>query len=204
MFIALEGGEGSGKSTLSKALGSKLRENTDKEVILTREPGGTIIGKEIRELLLERRDLSLSSISEAFLFAADRAEHVNNIISPALKENKFVITDRYFYSNLAYQGYARGVDLELLKTICNLATQGLSPDITFLLDLPVEEGLKRARSREENWTKFDEEKLEFHNKVRAGFLELSKEHNFVIIDASLKPEEMLELAWTKISSKLTK
>jgi len=203
MFIALEGVEGSGKSTLSKALAKKIKESTNKEVVLTREPGGTIIGKEIRKLLLERRDISLSSLSETFLFAADRAEHVSSLIAPALKSDKFVITDRYFYSTLAYQGYARGIDLELLKNICELAIQGLKPEITFLLDLPVEQGLKRAKSREENWTKFEEEKLEFHKKVRAGFLELSKENNFVIIDAGLKPEEMLEQAWEKISSKLS-
>ena len=202
MFIALEGVEGSGKSTLSKKLAQKIKNEIGKEVVLTREPGGTTIGKEIRKLLLERRDINLSSLAETFLFAADRAEHVQGIIEPALAKNNFVITDRYYYSTLAYQGYARGLDLDLLKKICKLAIAGVEPDLIFLLDLPVELGLKRAKSREENWTKFEEEELDFHKKVRSGFLELSKENNFTIIDASLSPEEILNKAWGSIQSHL--
>ena len=202
MFIALEGVEGSGKSTLSKKLAQKIKNEIGKEVVLTREPGGTTIGKEIRKLLLERRDINLSSLAETFLFAADRAEHVQGIIEPALAKNNFVITDRYYYSTLAYQGYARGLDLDLLKKICKLAIAGVEPDLIFLLDLPVELGLKRAKSREEHWTKFEEEELDFHKKVRSGFLELSKENNFTIIDASLSPEEILNKAWGSIQSHL--
>ncbi len=199
MFIALEGVEGSGKSTLSKKLAEKIKKEKGSEIVLTREPGGTDIGKEIRALLLERRDLSLSSLAETFLFAADRAEHVQSIIKPALKNNNFVITDRYYFSTLAYQGYARGLDLDLLKKVCKLAIAGTEPDLVLLLDLPVETGLKRAKSRAENWTKFEEEELDFHKKVRAGFLELSKENNFTIIDASLSPDEILDKAWESIS-----
>lgn len=202
MFIALEGVEGSGKSTLSKKLAQKIKNEIGKEVVLTREPGGTTIGKEIRKLLLERRDINLSSLAETFLFAADRAEHVQGIIKPALAKNNFVITDRYYYSTLAYQGYARGLELDLLKKICKLAIAGVEPDLIFLLDLPVELGLERAKSREENWTKFEEEELEFHKKVRSGFLELSKENNFIVIDASLSPEEILNEAWRSIQSHL--
>lgn len=200
MFITLEGIEGSGKSTLAKALAEKIKKGLNKETILTREPGGTEFGKNLRSLLLDRRDLTLNSTAETLLFAADRAQHIHEIILPALSAGKVVISDRFYHSTLAYQGYGRGLDLEMLRKVCSIATENKNPDLVVLLDLPVEEGLKRAKSRAENWTKFEEEEINFHKNVRIGFLELAKESPelFLVLDATKSPEELVNLAWKKI------
>jgi dTMP kinase len=208
MLITLEGIEGSGKSTLAKNLASKISTELKREVILTREPGGTEFGKSIRSLLLDRRDLKLDPIAETLLFAADRAQHVEELILPELKKGSFVISDRYFHSTLAYQGYGRGIDLKLLNNICEIATGGKSPDLVLLLDLPAEKGLARAKSRAEQsteqWTKFEDEEINFHKRIRTGFLELAKKSPdiFAILNAELSPEALLESSWKEIKAKL--
>lgn len=203
MFITLEGIEGSGKSTLAKSLSEKIKHELKKESVLTREPGGTIFGQNIRSLLLERKDIILDPLAETLLFASDRAQHVAELIIPALKRGAYVISDRYYHSTLAYQGYGRGLDLKLLNQICNIAIQQQKPALTILLDLPPEAGLARAKGRgdKESWTKFEEEEINFHKRIREGFLELAALDSFLILDAAQKPEKLLELAWRAVIGK---
>ena len=191
-FITLEGVEGSGKTSLIKSL-EKHFQSLNKEVLVTREPGGCKLGLQVREILLHAK---ISSLAELLLFAADRAEHIETVIKPALEANKVVLCDRYIHSTLAYQGYGRGIDMKQIELLNNLATGGLQPEKVLLLDLDVEEGLKRAASRSDDpdsWTRFEEEKLEFHNKIRAGFKSLAgaQPELFSVINASKSQEDVL-------------
>ncbi len=187
-FIVLEGGEGSGKSTHSK----RLKENLKKEgyrVILTKEPGGTRIGTQIRRILLKEENIDLVSLAELFLFLADRAQHVNQVIKPALKEGKVVICDRFSFSSLAYQGYGRKIALSLIKWLDRIATGGLRPDLVILLDVDPEKGLERSK-KAGNENRFEKEPLEFHQRVNYGFKDLAKRNGHIIIDASLSKNEV--------------
>jgi dTMP kinase len=191
-FITFEGGDGTGKTTQLKALESHLRDN-GRSCISTREPGGTSLGKLIRQVLLEVGKQPIASPTELFLYLADRAQHVQEVILPAIDGGKVVLCDRYTDSTLAYQGYGRGIDLDLLRQLNEFANRGVKPDLTLLLDCPVELGLSRttqrlssadsARGRED---RFEREKVEFHEKVRAGFLTMARAEpeRFRIIDAS--------------------
>lgn len=164
LFITFEGTEGSGKSTLIKNLKAKL----GKRAVSTREPGGSPVSEEIRRLLL---DTEMSNWTEAFLYEAARAEHVEKTILPALKKNKIVLCDRYGDSTLAYQGTARGLPRASLKKLNQIATQNLVPDLSVFLDLPVEIGLKRAKDP----NKFERAGVAFQKKVRRGFLQCVRE-----------------------------
>jgi dTMP kinase len=191
-FITFEGGDGTGKTTQLRVVESHLRE-LNRSCVLTREPGGTALGKMLRKVLLEVGDEKIAESSELFLYLADRAQHVKQIIAPALRDGKVVLCDRFSDSTLAYQGYGRGINLDLLRCLNDTATQGLRPDLSFLFDCPVDVGLARAalrgaqtqdgRPRED---RFEREKLEFHEKVRQGFLELARAEpkRFRVIDAS--------------------
>jgi len=199
-FITIEGIEGAGKSSLINGL-KLFAEQKGHQVLCSREPGGTLLGKGIRKLLLENGDNPPCSLAEVLLFAADRAQHVEEVLKPALDQGQLVICDRYTHSTLAYQGYGRGIDLSLLSNINQLATSGLNPDLTLLLDLKPETGLDRARKRAEQgaaeteggWSRFEQEKLHFHNKLRAGFLELAKDssQNIKTINAEAGADEVL-------------
>ncbi len=203
MFITIEGTEGAGKSLLIQNLKNKFEKN-GKELLITREPGGSILGAKLRPLLLSEKEEKVCPRAELFLFLADRAEHVEKIIKPALEANKIVICDRYVHSTLAYQGYARGLDLNLLKEFNAFATDNLNPDLAFLLDLEVEIGLARAKSRNKD-TQNDEGKFEalekdFHQKVRNGFLEMAKIYPFFrTLDATQSPDIVAEKAWDEVS-----
>lgn len=187
MFITLEGIEGSGKSTLRSMLAERLTK-AGLPHLLTREPGATAIGLKIRELLLSPDTPKIEDTTEALLFAADRAEHVATVIRPALAAGKIVICDRYTDSTLAYQGYGRGVSLPLLKQIIEIASGGLKPDLTLLLELPVSVGLSRATKRSAS-DRMEQLDVAFHERVRGGFLELAKtDQRFTIIDGSGSPE----------------
>ena len=200
-FITIEGIEGSGKSTLIRGLAAVL-ESGGHEVVCTREPGATEIGRALRSILLKAVDPAPGTLTEVFLFAADRAQHVTEVIRPALAAGKVVLCDRYTDSTLAYQGGGRGVDRGLLETMNELATSGLKPERVLLLDLDPEIGLRRARSRceeegtGESWTRFEEEELAFHQRLRDCFLELAANEpgRFQIIDATLSPEELVASA----------
>jgi dTMP kinase len=191
-FITFEGGDGTGKSTQIKALERHLAAR-GRSFVSTREPGGTPLGKLIRQALLEVGKQPIGSPTELFLYLADRAQHVQDVIRPALDSGKIVLCDRYTDSTLAYQGYGRGIDLKVLRELNNIADRGVQPDLTFLFDCPVELGLSRTAKRmaEEqpcvaHEDRFEREKAEFHEKVRAGFLALARAEprRFRIIDAA--------------------
>ena len=191
MFLTLEGIEGSGKTTQINNI-CRFLENTGHNCVITREPGGTEIGRKIRSILLDPENKGLEPMAELLLYFSDRVQHVQELINPALSEGKTVICDRYFDATLVYQGYARGLDMNLITRLHELVLEGLKPDITFLLDLSPEIGLSRAweqidnGSRTGDETRFEKEALSFHEKIRAGYLELARlePQRFRVIDAS--------------------
>lgn len=198
MFITFEGIEGCGKTTQLKRFANRLK-GLGISLITTLEPGGTRIGRDIRKILLDARNKNLSPLTELFLYAADRAQHVEEIIKPALEEGKWVVCDRFFDATVAYQGIARGQDMGLIGILNEEAAQGIQPDITFLLDCPVHMGLKRALKRNEAQTqkgqdRFEREALDFHRSVREGYLELARKNQdrFVIIDTTHPKDEVEE------------
>ena len=185
MFVSFEGPDGSGKTTQIYLLAGWLREQGH-EVVLTREPGGTAIGAQIRAVLHDPVNTEMDATAEILLYSADRAQHVAQFIRPALASGKIVISDRYADSTLAYQGYGRGLDLEMLRAITRFATGGLVPDLTLYLDITPEEGLQRRRLGGDEWNRLDAEALEFHQRVRAGYLELVEREpgRWVVVNAA--------------------
>ena len=191
MFISFEGIEGSGKTTHVKHTVRFLKDKGH-DCVITREPGGTRIGKKIRAILLDPMSKDMDPLAELLLYTADRAQHIKEFILPLLSDGKMVLCDRYYDATMAYQGFARGLDIGLIEKMHKLLFENLKPDITLLLDLPPEIGLARAwkqietgtRTGEE--TRFEEETLSFHKKVRSGYLELAhlEPERFRIIDAS--------------------
>ena len=188
LLITLEGGEGAGKTTQAKALASRL-EQRGYSVCLTREPGGTELGQAVVRLLEE--DITPAPLAELLLFVVDRVQHIRDVIAPALKGAKIVICDRFTDSTAAYQGYGRGLDLDLIRRLNDEATGGLKPRLTVLLNLPPEVGLSREGAQSDVTGR---ETLEFHRRVREGFLALARQEpeRFVIIDATLPAEEVTE------------
>ena len=192
LFITLEGLEGSGKTTQQKYIVDELRDKGF-DVLLTREPGATRLGKRIRKLLLDPEWSEMTPRAEILLFAADRAQHVEEVVKPALEDGKIVISDRYFDSNLAYQGYGRGLDIEIVKKINLWAVDYLKPDLTFFLDLPVEVGLARARAQtvDKLGDRLEREELKFYQQIRDGYLKLAEEsERFRVIDANRSIKEV--------------
>ena len=210
MFITLEGIEGSGKTTQIGQLAEFL-EDRGIECVTTRQPGGTVIGENIRSILLDPANSALEPLAELLLYMADRAQHINELIRPALKNGKTVVCDRYFDATLAYQGFARGLNIELIGQLHQLLFDDLKPDVTLLLDLSPQVGLKRAwqqlsngqRSGDES--RFEAEAVAFHKKVRAGYLELARlePERFRIIDAS-RTRDQVFASISKVVSSLLK
>ena len=172
LFISFEGIEGSGKSTQAKILYDSLKEK-EYPVILTREPGGTVIGNNIREILIDKKNNQINPLTELMLNFASRIEHLQQVILPALKNKQIVITDRFYDSTLAYQGFAMGVEIETIEKVHQLMINSIQPDITFLCDMEVEVAFQRIKSRSDN-NRYEELSFDFHNKVRNGFLEIAK------------------------------
>ena len=199
MFISFEGIEGSGKTTHAKHTVRFLKDKGH-DCVITREPGGTRIGEKIRAILLDPLSKDMDPLTELLLYTADRAQHIKEYILPLLSDGKIVLCDRYYDATMAYQGFARGLDIGLIEKMHKLLFENLKPDITLLLDLPPEIGLERAwkqikkgtRTGEE--TRFEEETLSFHKQVRSGYLELAslEPERFRIIDASKKEDEVQE------------
>lgn len=183
MFITFEGPDGSGKTTQARLFVEYL-EASGRTVLLTREPGGTAISEQIREVILSKRNLTMHSATEALLFSAARAQIVAELIRPALAAGKIVVCDRYADSTLAYQGYGLGLDLEALRAITQFATGGLVPDLTFYVDVPVEVGLMRRHRGETN--RLDQKAAEYHARVREGFLALvrAEPQRWVVVDGT--------------------
>jgi len=191
LFITFEGIEGCGKTTQIK-MGGKYLNSKNIPFIITEEPGGVSLGLAIREILLNESSFSICAESEVFLFSAARAQHVKDIILPALKTNKWVLCDRFSDATIAYQGFGRGLDIAFIRQINTISAGHLKPDMTFLFDTPVEIGLKRAVERisqikdSSKEDRFEREELNFHKKVREGYLSLarSEPERFRIIDGS--------------------
>jgi dTMP kinase len=206
MFITFEGGEGSGKSTAIKHIVDELTKE-GYPIVLTREPGGTPISEEIRDIILDKKNTEMDPRTEALLYAASRRQHLVEKILPALKEGKIVLCDRYLDSSLAYQGGARGLGIDAVYQMNQFATQGEEPDLTLLFDIQPEEGLRRIAAnagREVN--RLDVEQLPFHYAVREAFHKLAKQNpnRFVMIDASKSPEEVSKKALAAIEARLKK
>jgi dTMP kinase len=197
MFISICGVEGAGKTTQLRHIADFLK-STGLKFVMTREPGGTEIGMKIRRILLDPKNRDLTPKAELFLYAADRIQHIEQLILPALNEGKIVVTDRFVDSTTVYQGYARGLDLKLVEKINELVLDGLKPDLTILLDLPPIVGLARVRDqlqfgeRDESESRFEQEELLFHKKIREGFITLAQKEmrRFHIIDADRDPDDV--------------
>ena len=202
-FIVLEGIDGSGKTTqinqLSKWIKSSNILPKTNQLIITREPGGTKLGQSIRSILLDTsKDNPPDAITELLLYAADRAQHINEIIRPSLNKGDWVISDRFSGSTLAYQGYGRKLDIELIKDLERIAAQGFSPDITFLLDITVEESIRRRKSRKDD--RMEKEGKDFLKNVSLGFQALSKDNKWKKISAIKSEEEIT----SEMKSEITK
>lgn len=171
IFITFEGIDGCGKSTQSRLVYNYLKKK-GYGVVFTREPGGTKLAEAVREMLLNPKN-TISPLAELFLYESSRAEHVKEIIAPALKAKKIVICDRFSDATVAYQGYGRGLDKNMINTLNDFASSGIKPGLTILLDIPVKEGLGRAKSLKKN-DRMEKEKLSFYGRVRAGYLKQAK------------------------------
>ncbi len=206
LFITLEGPEGSGKTSAINKV-KEILQSQGHEIVMTREPGGTSISEQIREVILNKENTSMDPRTEALLYAASRRQHLVEKIWPSVKEGKIVICDRYLDSSLAYQGFARNLGIEDILKINMYATENTFPDLTLLFDLDPEIGLGRInadKNREVN--RLDLEKLSFHKAVREGYLKLAKMYpeRFVIIDASKSKEEVVEQTLKAIEERLEK
>ncbi len=203
LFITFEGGDGAGKSTLIDKIHRYLEQDSD--VITTRAPGGTAIGQKIRDLLLHTHDLPLSARCELLLYLADRAQHVEELIVPALQQGKIVLCDRFNDSTIAYQGGARGLDAEVVSQLCQLACSDLKPDLTLYLDLDPKIGLERIKKTGLAKDRIESETLQFHQNIRKTFKEIAKKEpkRFIIIDASKTPDEVFTQAKESIDAFFT-
>lgn len=188
-FIVFEGPDGSGKTTQARLLAEYLTNLQPKrQVIMVEEPGGTPIGDEIRKILLHK-ERRIAPLAELFLYEASRSQLVREIIKPALVSGKIVIADRYSMSSLAYQGYGRGIDLKFIEELNRAATDGLEPDVIFVLDISPEEGLRRKSKKD----RIEQEALDFYRRVRQGYIGLAERYeNAIIIDGMSGPQEVFQ------------
>lgn len=206
MFITLEGPEGSGKTSHIPHLVAFLREQ-GYTVFPTREPGGTSIGEQIREVIHDLRNAEMHPRTETLLYQAARAQIVEQVLRPRLADGEIVLSDRYADSTIAYQGYGHGQPLEQIRQLVTYATGGLVPDLTILLDLEVETGLQR-KSKQEEWNRMDAYTVDFHRRVRAGYLEMvaAEPARWRVVDASQKwdavQEELRKVILEKLSSQV--
>ncbi|MCP4142609.1 MAG: dTMP kinase [Chloroflexi bacterium] len=200
MFITLEGPEGSGKTSHIPYLVEFLREK-GYTVFPTREPGGTSIGEQVREVLNDLKNTEMNARTETLLFQAARAQFVEQVIKPRLADGEVVISDRYADSTIAYQGYGHQQDLSQVYGLIEYATGGLSPDLTIYLDVDIETGLKRKKKAEE-WNRLDAYTVEFHKRVRAGYLKMAKSEKWVTVDASQCWDDVQENLREKIMAAL--
>jgi len=209
MFVTFEGVEGSGKTTQIRLMGDFLHAKGF-SYIVTREPGGTEVGEEVRKILLSSQNSNMSPVAELFLYMAGRAQHIKEIIVPALANKKIVLCDRFCDATIAYQGSARGLDLGLIKELNRIATSGLNPDITILIDCPVDIGLRRAIRRiysdinQVKEDRFEREERSFHQKVREGYLKIAKDEDgrVMVIDGTKDRDTVHEEICKAVFSKI--
>lgn len=204
LFITLEGPDGSGKSTIIKRIGKYLKEK-DMEFVLTREPGGTLIGEEIRDIILDKKNHSMGDETEALLYAASRSQHIHEKILPALEEGKLVLCDRFLLSSLAYQGVGRELGIDKVKAINDFAIRGVNPDLILFFHIDPELTLKRKTSHL-GGDRLEQEGTGFHRKVYDGYMGLLKKYpeNIVVIDATKSIEEVLAMSIKEIEKILKK
>lgn len=202
-FVTFEGCDGCGKTTCINKVSRLLNENGI-EHILTREPGGSKIAEQIRNIILDKSNTEEDPRTEALLYAASRRQHLVEIVLPALKSGKIVLCDRYLDSSLAYQGYARNIGIDNIMSINSFAIENVMPDLTFFLDLSPEDGLKRIQSRKRDSDRLDQEKLSFHKKVYEGYQIVNNKFKdrIVRIDASKSPEEVSDEVCAILLSRL--
>lgn len=202
LFITFEGPEGGGKTTQLRLLQAQL-EQQGRQVIATREPGGTAIGNAIRSILLDPHHTGMSSRAEALLFNAARAQLIDEIVQPALAAGQIVLCDRFADSTLAYQGYGRNLSLADLQTLIAYATLGVRPHLTIFLDIPAATGLQR-KSQGAEWNRLEAEQLTFHQRVREGFLTLvaAEPHRWLVVDATQTIEQVHAAIWQRVQTLL--
>lgn len=195
MFITLEGPEGSGKTTLCERL-ELLLTSKGYDMVCVREPGGTLIGQQVRDILLDQGNTGMAPQAEFLLFSASRAQLVREVVKPNLETGVVVLCDRFLDSSLAYQGYGHQLDVDVLREISGFVTAGLQPDLTLLLDVLPEEGLRRRKQAPDTWNRLDAYSIEFHSRVRSGFLRLAKDNpnRWKIIDANQSADAIFNVA----------
>jgi len=200
LFITFEGGDGAGKSTQAAML-EKWLADAGREVVRTREPGGTPLGVQLREIVLHSRD-HLDERAEALIYAADRAHHIQSVVRPAIERGAVVVQDRYLDSSVAYQGAGRGLGEERIRDLSMWATRELRPDLTVLLDLDVVEGKRRLASDNKPFDRLESEALEFHSRVREAFLAIANAEpdRVLVVDATLPPDEIADLIRHRVSA----
>ncbi len=205
MFISFEGPDGSGKSTQIARLALRLRAEGH-DVLQTREPGGTAIGEQIRHVLHDLANTAMQPRAELLLYSAARAQLVGEMIRPHLSRGGLVLSDRFYDSTLAYQGYGHGLELETLRRIQAFATHSLTPDLTLLFDIDAETGLRRRQVGEGEWNRLDAYALEFHRRVRDGYLALAQAEpeRWVRLDATQSVEALQAQVWDTISARLSR
>jgi len=203
LFITFEGGEGSGKSVQAKALYRKFS-RLAMPAILTHEPGVTPLGRKVARWLKWGDDMAISPLAELMLFNVSRAQLVSEVIMPGLKSGRVVICDRYADSTTAYQSYGRGLDLSTVRAVNEAAIQGLRPDLTVLLDIPVEVGLGRKKGKKRD--RFEQEAIAFHRRVRQGYLAMAKAgpDRWLVVDAEKSKEEIADIIWDRVKKLLSK
>ena len=201
-FISFEGGEGSGKSTQIKLLAKKLSKYGD--VITTREPGGTIEAEIIRNLLVRGEKNKWSGVVETLLLYAARKDHIDKVIVPNLKNNKWVLCDRFKESTIVYQGYGKNVDIKLIKKLDKLITDNLTPSLTFILDIDPKIGLKRSIRKANTETRYEKMSLSFHNKIRKAFKKIAStnKRNFKLINANQDIDLIKDIIWNEVTKKI--
>lgn len=204
LFITFEGCEGSGKSTQAKLVCEKLKQQ-EKNVILSREPGGTTLAEEIRSLLLNTNEIA-DPLTEFLLISAARRDHVEKLIKPALKKGTIVICDRFFDSSFAYQGYAKGLDLKVMERILQISIDDFKPDLTFVMDIDPKIAINRISGKRKSNNHYDNKDQEFHIQIRNAFLELAKKHHSrtIVIDSMQKINSIHEDIMSAINKKLKK
>ncbi|MBS4762423.1 dTMP kinase [Carnobacteriaceae bacterium zg-ZUI252] len=195
IFVTFEGPEGAGKTTLIQQLYPVLEKQISRKIKLTREPGGNMIAETIRQVILNPAHTQMDSRTEALLYAASRRQHLVDNVIPALNDGGVILCDRFVDSSIAYQGYARGIGVDGVMDINHFATDGMQPDITFYLDIDVTLGLERIQKHRTNeMNRLDFESLEFHEKVRQGYLNIaqSQSHRVVVLDATQATDELVK------------
>lgn len=199
MFITFEGIEGSGKSTLMASVQRALQ-SAGHVVVAAREPGGTPVGDAVRSIFL-RADLTIEPLTETLLINASRAQLVAGVLRPALQRGAVVLCDRYIHSTLAYQSYGRGVPLDVVREICDVATERLAPDLTLLVDVDVATSTRRLAVRGNGADRMEKEDVDFHSRVRNGYLDLAaRDPRVIVLDGARSPEEVLDAAMAALSA----